>query len=161
MTRFAFAISATDGAARTGTIAMQRGEIATPACMPVGTAATVKAMRPEAVRGSGADIILGNTYHLMLRPGAERGGRAVVNFRNHCYPFSRGRRPTSKRSGDGQARTAREGLLLFRLRTLQLEIEGDVRRIALPVRHRKQTFARAEREIIGRQGIVSEIDLRR
>src|SRR3954463_6806550 len=72
MTRFAFDIAATDGAARTGTIRMQRGEIRTPAFMPVGTAATVKAVRPEEVRASGADIILGNTYHLMLRPGAER-----------------------------------------------------------------------------------------
>jgi len=73
--RFAFSISATDGAARTGTIAMQRGEIRTPAFMPVGTAATVKAMKPGDVRASGADIILGNTYHLMLRPGAERVAR--------------------------------------------------------------------------------------
>ena len=72
MTRFAFSIAATDGAARTGVIVMPRGEIRTPAFMPVGTAATVKAMRPEEVRASGADIILGNTYHLMLRPGAER-----------------------------------------------------------------------------------------
>ena len=72
MTRFSFTISATDGAARTGAIAMERGEIRTPAFMPVGTAATVKAMRPEEVRASGADIVLGNTYHLMLRPGAER-----------------------------------------------------------------------------------------
>ena len=72
MTRFAFNIAATDGLARTGTIATARGEIRTPAFMPVGTAATVKAMRPEEVRASGADIILGNTYHLMLRPGAER-----------------------------------------------------------------------------------------
>ena len=72
MTRFQFDIHATDGAARTGTIAMQRGEIRTPAFMPVGTAATVKAMKPEDVRATGADIILGNTYHLMLRPGAER-----------------------------------------------------------------------------------------
>ena len=72
MTRFAFSITATDGSARAGAIAMQRGEIRTPAFMPVGTAATVKAMRPEEVRASGADIILGNTYHLMLRPGAER-----------------------------------------------------------------------------------------
>jgi queuine tRNA-ribosyltransferase len=72
VTRFAFSIAATDGAARTGAIAMERGEIRTPAFMPVGTAATVKAMRPEEVRASGADIILGNTYHLMLRPGAER-----------------------------------------------------------------------------------------
>jgi queuine tRNA-ribosyltransferase len=73
--RFRFAIAASDEAARTGTIAMQRGEIRTPAFMPVGTAATVKAMRPEEVRASGADIILGNTYHLMLRPGAERVAR--------------------------------------------------------------------------------------
>jgi queuine tRNA-ribosyltransferase len=72
VTRFAFSIAASDGAARTGSIAMERGEIRTPAFMPVGTAATVKAMRPEEVRASGADIILGNTYHLMLRPGAER-----------------------------------------------------------------------------------------
>ena len=72
MTRFAFAVEASDGAARTGRITMQRGEIRTPAFMPVGTAATVKAMYPEAVAATGADIILGNTYHLMLRPGAER-----------------------------------------------------------------------------------------
>src|SRR5438477_10951198 len=72
MTRFAFTITATDGAARTGTISMRRGEIRTPAFMPVGTAATVKAMRPEEVRAAGADIMLGNPYHLMLRPGAER-----------------------------------------------------------------------------------------
>jgi len=70
--RFAFTITATDGPARTGQIAMQRGIIRTPAFMPVGTAATVKAMKPLDVRASGADIILGNTYHLMLRPGAER-----------------------------------------------------------------------------------------
>src|ERR671916_381507 len=73
--RFQFSISATDGAARTGVITMHRGEIRTPAFMPVGTAATVKAMKPADVRSSGADIILGNTYHLMLRPGAERVAR--------------------------------------------------------------------------------------
>jgi queuine tRNA-ribosyltransferase len=70
--RFQFTIHATDGKARLGSIAMRRGEIRTPAFMPVGTAATVKAMKPADVRASGADIILGNTYHLMLRPGAER-----------------------------------------------------------------------------------------
>jgi queuine tRNA-ribosyltransferase len=75
VSRFSFSIAAADGAARTGVIVMQRGEIRTPAFMPVGTAATVKAMRPEEVRASGADIILGNTYHLMLRPGAERVAR--------------------------------------------------------------------------------------
>jgi queuine tRNA-ribosyltransferase len=73
--RFCFSISAIDRAARSGVMGMQRGEIRTPAFMPVGTAATVKAMRPEEVRASGADIILGNTYHLMLRPGAERIAR--------------------------------------------------------------------------------------
>ena len=73
--RFSFTLHATDGKARTGVIAMQRGAIRTPAFMPVGTAATVKAMKPEAVRQTGADIILGNTYHLMLRPGAERVAR--------------------------------------------------------------------------------------
>jgi queuine tRNA-ribosyltransferase len=75
MPGLSFTIHATDGAARTGVIAMARGEIRTPAFMPVGTAATVKAMKPEDVRSSGADIILGNTYHLMLRPGAERIAR--------------------------------------------------------------------------------------
>jgi queuine tRNA-ribosyltransferase len=73
--RFDFTIHHTDGKARTGTIKMQRGDIRTPAFMPVGTAATVKAMRPAEVRATGADIILGNTYHLMLRPGAERVAR--------------------------------------------------------------------------------------
>jgi queuine tRNA-ribosyltransferase len=69
---FAFTISARDGAARTGEIGTARGSIRTPAFMPVGTAATVKAMYPEQVKALGADIVLGNTYHLMLRPGAER-----------------------------------------------------------------------------------------
>jgi queuine tRNA-ribosyltransferase len=73
--RFAFSIHAVDGLARTGEIAMQRGTIRTPAFMPVGTAATVKGLRPAEVRAAGADIILGNTYHLMLRPGAERIAR--------------------------------------------------------------------------------------
>jgi queuine tRNA-ribosyltransferase len=73
--RFAFTIAATDGAARTGAIAMQRGTIRTPAFMPVGTAATVKGIKPADVAASGADILLGNTYHLMLRPGAERMAR--------------------------------------------------------------------------------------
>ena len=73
--RFAFQINARDGKARTGVISTPRGEIRTPAFMPVGTAATVKAMMPESVRATGADILLGNTYHLMLRPTAERIAR--------------------------------------------------------------------------------------
>ncbi|KZX54048.1 tRNA guanosine(34) transglycosylase Tgt [Erythrobacter sp. HI00D59] len=87
--RFAFTIDATDGAARTGSIAMRRGTIRTPAFMPVGTAATVKAMKPETVRKTGADIILGNTYHLMLRPGAERVARlgGLHQFMNWDRPI--------------------------------------------------------------------------
>ncbi|HEV7312976.1 tRNA guanosine(34) transglycosylase Tgt [Sphingopyxis sp.] len=87
--RFAFHVAATDGAARTGVIRMQRGEIRTPAFMPVGTAATVKAMRPAEVRATGADIILGNTYHLMLRPTAERMARlgGLHNFMGWDRPI--------------------------------------------------------------------------
>jgi queuine tRNA-ribosyltransferase len=71
----AFELTGADGASRAGVIHTARGDIRTPAFMPVGTAATVKAMLPKNVRGTGADIILGNTYHLMLRPGAERVAR--------------------------------------------------------------------------------------
>jgi len=72
---FQFTLRATDGMARRGQIDTPRGEIRTPAFMPVGTAGTVKALYPEQVRETGADILLGNTYHLMLRPGAERVAR--------------------------------------------------------------------------------------
>ncbi|AWI89804.1 tRNA guanosine(34) transglycosylase Tgt [Methylobacterium sp. DM1] len=72
---FSFTVAATDGQARTGHISMPRGTIRTPAFMPVGTAATVKAMYADQVRDLGADVVLGNTYHLMLRPGAERMAR--------------------------------------------------------------------------------------
>ena len=71
MSAFRYRLLAQDGAARRGTVETPRGEIRTPAFMPVGTAATVKALYPEQVRNAGADIVLGNTYHLMLRPGAE------------------------------------------------------------------------------------------
>jgi queuine tRNA-ribosyltransferase len=88
-TRFSFTLEATDGRARKGRIEMQRGDIRTPAFMPVGTAATVKAMKPESVRATGADIILGNTYHLMLRPGAERVARlgGLHSFMNWERPI--------------------------------------------------------------------------
>ena len=72
---FSFTLNATDGVARTGLVSMPRGTIRTPAFMPVGTAGTVKAMYLDQVRELGSDIILGNTYHLMLRPGAERVAR--------------------------------------------------------------------------------------
>ena len=89
MTRFSFTVAATDGPARNGTLTMRRGEIRTPAFMPVGTAATVKAMKPDSVRATGADIILGNTYHLMLRPGAERIARlgGLHKFMNWDRPI--------------------------------------------------------------------------
>jgi len=72
---FSFRILATDGLTRRGEIAMPRGTVRTPAFMPVGTGGTVKAMYMDQVRALGSDIILGNTYHLMLRPGAERVAR--------------------------------------------------------------------------------------
>ncbi|MBY6120215.1 tRNA guanosine(34) transglycosylase Tgt [Mameliella alba] len=75
MAQTSFELTARDGRARRGVIRTPRGEIRTPAFMPVGTAATVKGMMPESVAATGADILLGNTYHLMLRPGAERVAR--------------------------------------------------------------------------------------
>ena len=86
---FSFTLHATDGMARRGTVATAHGEIRTPAFMPVGTQATVKTMYPEQVRALGADVVLGNTYHLMLRPGAERvaalGG--LHKFMNWPHPI--------------------------------------------------------------------------
>ncbi len=84
-----FALHATDGLARTGAITTPRGTIRTPAFMPVGTAATVKAMMPESVAATGADILLGNTYHLMLRPTAERIDRlgGLHQFMNWDKPI--------------------------------------------------------------------------
>lgn len=86
---FHFDLIATDGGARRGTITTARGKIRTPAFMPVGTVATVKGMYPEQVRDLGADVVLGNTYHLMLRPSAERiaelGG--LHRFMNWPHPI--------------------------------------------------------------------------
>ena len=84
-----FTVNATQGKARTGVLSTSRGDIRTPAFMPVGTAATVKAMLPESVRATGADILLGNTYHLMLRPGAERMARlgGLHKFMNWDRPI--------------------------------------------------------------------------
>lgn len=86
---FAFTLLATDGLARRGEITMPRGTVRTPAFMPVGTAGTVKAMYLDQVRDLGADIILGNTYHLMLRPGAERMARlgGLHEFALWPYPI--------------------------------------------------------------------------
>ncbi len=89
MTEFSFSLGAVDGAARSGVIHTARGDIRTPAFMPVGTAATVKAMLPESVAATGADVLLGNTYHLMLRPGAERISRlgGLHSFMNWKKPI--------------------------------------------------------------------------
>jgi len=86
---FSFRITGRDGSARTGEIVMPRGVIRTPAFMPVGTQATVKGMYPDQVKALGADVILGNTYHLMLRPGAERVARlgGLHKLMNWPYPI--------------------------------------------------------------------------
>ena len=95
--RFSYSVAARDGKARTGKISTPRGDIRTPAFMPVGTAATVKAMMPESVAATGADILLGNTYHLMLRPGAER-----VNALGGLHRFMNWQRPILTDSGGFQ-----------------------------------------------------------
>jgi queuine tRNA-ribosyltransferase len=92
-----FRVEATDGAARTGIIAMARGEIRTPAFMPLGTSGTVKALTVDQVESTGADIILGNTYHLMLRPTAERVARL-----GGLHRFMRWERPILTDSGGFQ-----------------------------------------------------------
>jgi queuine tRNA-ribosyltransferase len=95
MSGLSFEILAEDGAARSGVLKLARGEVLTPAFMPVGTAATVKAMLPESVAETGADIVLANTYHLMLRPGAERiaklgGLHAFMNWQRPILTDSGG-----------------------------------------------------------------------
>ncbi|MEM8786560.1 MAG: tRNA guanosine(34) transglycosylase Tgt [Pseudomonadota bacterium] len=107
---FRFRLAAQDGAARTGEINTPRGEIRTPAFMPVGTAATVKGMLPSQVRETGADILLGNTYHLMLRPGAE-----AVNGLGGLHDFMGWPRPILTDSGGYQV------MSLSKLRTLTEE----------------------------------------
>ncbi|MGE7470214.1 tRNA guanosine(34) transglycosylase Tgt [Bosea sp. NPDC003192] len=88
-TDFSFHLLGRDGSARTGEVRMPRGVIRTPAFMPVGTAATVKGMYPEQVKALGADVVLGNTYHLMLRPGAERVAKlgGLHKFMNWPHPI--------------------------------------------------------------------------
>ena len=97
MAAFPFTIHAKDGAARTGVLHTPRGDIRTPAFMPVGTAGTVKALTVDQVKRTGADIILGNTYHLMLRPSAERIARL-----GGLHEFMRWRGPILTDSGGFQ-----------------------------------------------------------
>ncbi|MAI59052.1 MAG: tRNA guanosine(34) transglycosylase Tgt [Rhodobacteraceae bacterium] len=94
---FRFKVSSTSGKARAGLIHTRRGEIRTPAFMPVGTTATVKAMLPESVRETGADVLLGNTYHLMLRPTAER-----INMLGGLHSFMNWQGPILTDSGGFQ-----------------------------------------------------------
>jgi queuine tRNA-ribosyltransferase len=121
MASFPFLINAVDGAARTGVLKTARGDIRTPAFMPVGTAGTVKALTVDQVRSAGADIILGNTYHLMLRPGAERVARL-----GGLHKFMRWDRPILTDSGGFQvmslakiAKVKEEGV------TFQSHIDGS------------------------------------
>ena len=113
--RFAFELSATEGRARTGVIRTPRGEIRTPAFMPVGTAATVKAMMPESVAATGADVLLGNTYHLMLRPTAERiaalgGLHRFMNWGRPILTDSGGGVSGDELGGSAQAHRGGRGL---------------------------------------------------
>ena len=101
--KFSFDLLKTDGRARRGVISTPRGEIRTPAFMPVGTAATVKAMMPESVRATGADILLGNTYHLMLRPTAER-----IDRLGGLHKFMNWERPILTDSGGFQVMSLAE-----------------------------------------------------
>ena len=97
MSHMSFDIAATDGKARTGKMCFTRGEVATPAFMPVGTYGTVKGLTPEQVRGTGADILLGNTFHLMLRPGTE-----TINVHGDLHDFIGWDRPILTDSGGFQ-----------------------------------------------------------
>ena len=97
MSHMSFDIAATDGKARTGKMCFPRGEVATPAFMPVGTYGTVKGLTPEQVRGTGADILLGNTFHLMLRHGTE-----TINVHGDLHDFIGWDRPILTDSGGFQ-----------------------------------------------------------
>jgi len=101
--KFSYSLSAVDEKARCGIISTPRGEIRTPAFMPVGTAATVKAMLPESVRSTGADVLLGNTYHLMLRPTAER-----ISELGGLHKFMNWERPILTDSGGFQVMSLAE-----------------------------------------------------
>ena len=101
--KFSYSLSAVNEKARCGIISTPRGEIKTPAFMPVGTAATVKAMLPESVRSTGADILLGNTYHLMLRPTAER-----ISELGGLHKFMNWERPILTDSGGFQVMSLAE-----------------------------------------------------
>ena len=106
-------VAATSGAARTGTLEFRRGGVRTPAFMPVGTYGTVKSVTPEEVAAGGADIILGNTFHLMLRPGTE-----VIRKHGGLHEFMNWRGPILTDSG---------GFQVFSLAAMRKVTEEGVR----------------------------------
>ncbi|MDB5427340.1 MAG: queuine tRNA ribosyltransferase [Phenylobacterium sp.] len=121
MAAFPFEIAAADGKARTGVLTTPRGEIRTPAFMPVGTAGTVKALTTEQVAATGADIVLGNTYHLMLRPGAERVARL-----GGLHRFMRWEKPILTDSGGFQVMSlSRISKVTEEAVTFQSHIDGS------------------------------------
>ncbi len=129
MAAFPFTIAATDGRARTGVLATPRGDIRTPAFMPVGTAGTVKALTVEQVAGTGADILLGNTYHLMLRPTGER-----VQRLGGLHRFMRWDRPILTDSGGFQVMSlGRIAKVTEQAVTFQSHIDGS-RHVLTPER---------------------------
>src|SRR5579859_2518091 len=129
MAAFPFSITATDGQARSGVLSSPRGEIRTPALMPVGTAGTVKALTVDQVGATGADILLGNTYHLMLRPSAERVARL-----GGLHRFMRWEKPILTDSGGFQVMSlSKISKVSEEAVTFQSHIDGS-RRVLTPER---------------------------
>ena len=123
-----FELSTTDGNARRGQLTFERGTVQTPAFMPVGTYGTVKAMTPEELQGIGAEIILGNTFHLMLRPGTE-----IIQEHGDLHDFMHWQGPILTDSGGfqvfslGEMRKIKEEGVTFLFNRQPLEIIGDDR----------------------------------
>ena len=153
MSSFTFSLTKTDGAARLGEIATAHGIVRTPAFMPVGTQATIKGVHLPAVRAAGADIVLGNTYHLMLRPGAERIAGARRPARVHelaaSDPDRLRRLPGHVAVGTAQARRERRHVPLAHRRRDGRADAGARHRDAEPARRRHRDAARRMPEAAG------------
>ncbi len=150
---FSFRLHATDGAARCGELTTPHGTVRTPAFMPVGTQATVKGLEPETVRATGADILLGNTYHLMLRPGAERiaalGGLHQFMRWPHAILTDSGGFQVMSLAGSAQDRGALRHLPLASRRRDCRIVAGARRRDPGPARRRHRHAARRMRQAAG------------
>ena len=151
---FAFRLTATDGAARTGEIATPHGVVRTPAFMPVGTQAAIKGVHHDDVRAAGADIMLANTYHLMLRPSAERvaalGGLAHFHALAASDPDRFRRLPGDVACGFAQSRGTGRHVPLPSRRRHDRTDAGARRRGANPARLRYRHAARRMRAVAGR-----------